>query len=164
MYVHARYTSSTVNLSQSYPLGQYTIPLTSFDHQINRLSHISFHYYASIRYLSHLIGHESGGSILSALKAKGWANGLGAMTYHSYSFFSCFCANVELTDDGVNHIDDIISCIFAYIGELTTSFVTCCSRNAACEYKRCVVWCDVFVIISETYAHNREYSINWRLP
>lgn len=29
------------------------------------------------RCLSHLIGHESAGSILSALKGKGWANGLG---------------------------------------------------------------------------------------
>jgi insulysin len=30
------------------------------------------------RYLSHLIGHEGPGSILALIKAKGWANGLGA--------------------------------------------------------------------------------------
>jgi secreted Zn-dependent insulinase-like peptidase len=31
-----------------------------------------------LRYLSHLLGHESEGSILSLLRAKGWANGLSA--------------------------------------------------------------------------------------
>ena len=32
-------------------------------------------------YLSHLIGHEGPGSILSHLKAKGWASGLSAGTF-----------------------------------------------------------------------------------
>lgn len=37
-----------------------------------------------IRCLSHLIGHESAGSILSALKVKGWANGLGYVSSPLY--------------------------------------------------------------------------------
>jgi insulysin len=70
------------------------------------------------RCLSHLIGHESAGSILSALKVKGWANGLGCFLFQSYTDFSCFAVNVELTDEGVNHTDDVVACVFAYIGML----------------------------------------------
>ncbi len=33
------------------------------------------------RYVSHLIGHEGPGSIMSYIKGKGWANGLSAGTY-----------------------------------------------------------------------------------
>jgi insulysin len=33
------------------------------------------------RYISHLIGHEGPGSIMSYIKAKGWANGLSAGAY-----------------------------------------------------------------------------------
>ena len=67
-------------------------------------------------YLGHLLGHESGGSILSALKQKLWANGLSAGTYLSNNDFACFTLTVELSDEGVHHIEDITACIFAYIG------------------------------------------------
>lgn len=69
-------------------------------------------------YLGHLLGHESGGSILSALKQKLWANGLSAGTYLSNNDFAAFTVTVELSDEGVNHIEDITACIFAYIGTL----------------------------------------------
>ena len=68
------------------------------------------------RLISHLIGHESEGSILHALKAKGLANGLSSMTYTSLTDFATFRVHIELTDDGVKHTNDIISCLFAYIG------------------------------------------------
>lgn len=80
------------------------------------------HLYLSkpMRCLSHLIGHESGGSILSALKSRGqgWANGLSASLYASYTDFACFNVSIELTDEGVGHVDDIVSCVFSYIGML----------------------------------------------
>jgi secreted Zn-dependent insulinase-like peptidase len=69
-------------------------------------------------YLSHLIGHESEGSILSALKKKLWANGLSSYLFQTNRDFAFFSANIELSDEGVQHIDDIISCVFAYIGML----------------------------------------------
>mmetsp|Transcript_656 Transcript_656/g.751 ORF Transcript_656/g.751 Transcript_656/m.751 type:complete len:612 (-) Transcript_656:104-1939(-) len=70
------------------------------------------------RVLSHLIGHESAGSILSVLKLRGWANGLGSFLSQSYADFACFGLSVELTDEGINHIDDVVSCCFSYIGML----------------------------------------------
>lgn len=45
-------------------------------------------------YVSHLIGHEGAGSLLSALKARGWATGLSAGIneegYSCNSFVSLF--------------------------------------------------------------------------
>ena len=69
-------------------------------------------------YLGHLLGHESGGSILSALKQKLWANGLSAGTYLSNSDFACFTLTIELSDEGVKHTKEIAACVFAYIGML----------------------------------------------
>lgn len=76
-------------------------------------------------YLGHLLGHESGGSILSALKASHWANGLSAGTYVSNADFACFSITVELTDEGVEHVDEIVACVFAYIG--TSAMFLCIS-------------------------------------
>jgi secreted Zn-dependent insulinase-like peptidase len=35
------------------------------------------------RLISHLVGHEGGGSLLSALKSRGWVNGLSAGQSHA---------------------------------------------------------------------------------
>lgn len=70
------------------------------------------------RYLSHLIGHEGKGSILAALKEKGWANGLSCFQYQSYQDFSTFSISITLTDEGVKNTDEIVDCVFAYIGML----------------------------------------------
>jgi secreted Zn-dependent insulinase-like peptidase len=42
-------------------------------------------------YLSHLVGHEGPGSILSHLKARGWATGLNAGTNDAERGYSLFC-------------------------------------------------------------------------
>lgn len=68
------------------------------------------------KYFGHLIGHESGGSILSALKARRWANGLSAYTDLSTRDYACYVVKVDLTAEGVNHIEEIVTAIFAYIG------------------------------------------------
>lgn len=70
------------------------------------------------RYLAHLIGHESEGSILEALKKHNLANGLSASTSHSYLDFSFFSINIELTDDGLKRVNDVVACVFAYFGVL----------------------------------------------
>jgi insulysin len=41
------------------------------------------------RYISHLIGHEGPGSIMSYIKSKGWANGLSAGMYTLFLIDSC---------------------------------------------------------------------------
>ena len=67
------------------------------------------------RYLSHLIGHEGPGSILSYIKAKGWANGLGAGGSSLCPGSGLFNISVKLTEDGLKHYHEIVKIIFQYI-------------------------------------------------
>ena len=46
-------------------------------------------------YLSHLLGHEGAGSVLSLLKQHGWANGLSSGQFSSASDFSIFGCQVR---------------------------------------------------------------------
>lgn len=68
------------------------------------------------RYLSHLLGHEGTGSLLSLLKAKHYATEL----YADDSSKSCvpwsiFTIRMELTDAGLDNVDEVISMVFAYV-------------------------------------------------
>ncbi|KAJ5641894.1 Peptidase M16core [Penicillium lividum] len=67
------------------------------------------------RYISHLIGHEGPGSILSYLKAEGLANGLsaGAMPICPGSAF--FTISVRLTPKGLKLHQEVAKVIFEYI-------------------------------------------------
>ncbi|KAF2191778.1 LuxS/MPP-like metallohydrolase [Zopfia rhizophila CBS 207.26] len=67
------------------------------------------------RYLSHLIGHEGPGSILAYIKAKGWANGLGAGGSSLCPGSGLFNINVKLTEDGLTHYKEVTKIIFQYI-------------------------------------------------
>uniref|UniRef100_A0A182J3K6 Insulin-degrading enzyme n=1 Tax=Anopheles atroparvus TaxID=41427 RepID=A0A182J3K6_ANOAO len=69
-------------------------------------------------YISHLIGHEGKGSILSELKARGWCNKLISGYSNLARGFGCFEIMVDLTEDGFNHIDDTVKVIFQYINML----------------------------------------------
>lgn len=66
-------------------------------------------------YLGHLIGHEGKGSLLSELKAKGWANSLVGGQKQGAKGFDFFIVNVDLTEDGLEHVEDVASLAFAYI-------------------------------------------------
>ncbi|KAF2235935.1 LuxS/MPP-like metallohydrolase [Viridothelium virens] len=70
------------------------------------------------RYLSHLIGHEGPGSILSLLKAKGWANSLssGVMPVCPGSAF--FTMSIRLAEDGLREYKEVLKIIFQYISML----------------------------------------------
>ena len=52
-------------------------------------------------FLAHFIGHEGQGSILSYLKAKGWANGMHAGPGMGATGFGMFKINVDLTKEGL---------------------------------------------------------------
>lgn len=67
------------------------------------------------RYISHLIGHEGPGSILSFVKAKGWANGLSAGMAPVCSGSALFTISVKLTEDGLKQYDEVVKVIFQYI-------------------------------------------------
>lgn len=64
------------------------------------------------RYVSHLIGHEGPGSLLSELKNRGWVNSLVAGESSGAKGFSFFGINVDLTEDGIQHTDDIVTLVF----------------------------------------------------
>ncbi len=61
-------------------------------------------------FLAHLIGEEGEGSLLSFLKKRNWASGLETSTW-----WRMFHVRVKLTDEGKEHIDEIIKTLFAYI-------------------------------------------------
>ena len=69
-------------------------------------------------YVAHFIGHEGPGSVLSALRSRGWCNGLTAGPFLVARGFSEFSVAVDLSEEGMNHIEDIVSLIFQYINLL----------------------------------------------
>ncbi|XP_066457093.1 insulin-degrading enzyme isoform X2 [Eleutherodactylus coqui] len=71
-------------------------------------------------YLGHLIGHEGPGSLLSELKSKGWVNTLVGGQKEGAKGFMFFIINVDLTEEGLLHVDDIIFHMFQYIQKLRT--------------------------------------------
>ncbi|ORX55207.1 hypothetical protein DM01DRAFT_1335502 [Hesseltinella vesiculosa] len=77
------------------------------------------------RYISHLIGHEGKGSILSLLKKHGWANYLQVGTLHGGIGFEFFRISVDLTEEGLANYQKVILVVFQYIELL--------KRNGVCE-------------------------------
>ncbi len=66
-------------------------------------------------FLGHLIGHEGKGSILSELKQRGWASTLNSGQKYGATGFGFFTVDLDLSEEGINHIDEIISLVFQYI-------------------------------------------------
>ncbi|XP_012215276.2 insulin-degrading enzyme isoform X1 [Linepithema humile] len=69
-------------------------------------------------YVSYLLGHEGEGSLLSALKAKGWCNSLESGKRSGARGFCFFSVVVDLTEEGIKHVDDIVTLTFQYISML----------------------------------------------
>jgi insulysin len=71
------------------------------------------------RYISHLIGHEGPGSVMSYIKSMGWANDLiaGACSIcpGSLGMFNC---QIRLTEEGLKHYRDIVKIFFQYVSLL----------------------------------------------
>ncbi|KAH8673592.1 peptidase M16 inactive domain-containing protein [Xylariales sp. PMI_506] len=71
------------------------------------------------RYISHLIGHEGPGSIMSYIKSKGWANSLSAGAYPVCpGTGGIFDLQVRLTKEGLVNYKEIVKVIFQYISLL----------------------------------------------
>ncbi|MBE9396620.1 insulinase family protein [Pontibacterium sp. N1Y112] len=66
-------------------------------------------------YISSLVGYEGAGSLLSELKAKGWATGLAASTGTSLPGESTFHVNIALTPEGLQNQEAITQLFFNYI-------------------------------------------------
>ncbi len=66
-------------------------------------------------YLSNLVGHEGPGSLLSELKAKGWANGIYAGSKHGARGFEFFTINIDLSENGLQNVQKITKMCFQYL-------------------------------------------------
>jgi len=62
--------------------------------------------------LSHLIGHEGQGSLLSLLKEKNWVNHLEAGSHVPGRGFGTFKVAVDLTPEGLQNTDNIVTFLF----------------------------------------------------
>ncbi|OWZ05767.1 Insulin-degrading enzyme [Phytophthora megakarya] len=71
--------------------------------------------------LSHLIGHEGQGSLLSYLKKKKWANSVYAGIVEDLDEFSLFVVSFDVTEDGIERADDVIKAMFQYINLMLSS-------------------------------------------
>jgi len=69
-------------------------------------------------YFSHLLGHEGPGSVLSLLKSLGYASSLSAGTGVSADDYAFFGINIDMTEKGLDKVDDIIAIVFQYIAML----------------------------------------------
>lgn len=69
-------------------------------------------------YIAHLLGHEGEGSLLSELKANGWALGLIAATGNTGITTSTFTVRVSLTESGFENWRDVVAHIFQYTREV----------------------------------------------
>ncbi|KAL5238798.1 hypothetical protein ACI65C_006208 [Semiaphis heraclei] len=77
-------------------------------------------YYRSMPcvYLNCLFGHEGPTSILTVLKKRGWSSQLSAGNKFGARGIELFNINVDLTEKGVDHVDDIVKLIFQYVNML----------------------------------------------
>ncbi|KAL6770545.1 hypothetical protein ACKKBF_B31700 [Auxenochlorella protothecoides x Auxenochlorella symbiontica] len=74
---------------------------------------------APCQYFSHLLGDEGEGSLFALLKARGWATDLCAgESGTSFSAASIFMVRIGLTDAGQEHVPEVTSLVFSYLGML----------------------------------------------
>ena len=63
--------------------------------------------------VSHLLGHEGPGSLLSALKARGWAEGLNVGLGMRHRDFATFGITIHASKAGISNHADVIALVFA---------------------------------------------------
>ncbi len=71
-----------------------------------------------LHYISHLLGHEGEGSLLSLLKDLGWAEGLVAGRRQQDRHSGLFQVSIDLTELGVRASDQIVALVFHVIETL----------------------------------------------
>ena len=71
--------------------------------------------------ISHLVGHEGRGSLLSALKERGWAEGLSAGPGVSHPDFATFGITIRATEAGIENADEVVALVFSYLDLIRTA-------------------------------------------
>ncbi len=68
--------------------------------------------------VGHILGHEGRGSLYAYLKKNHWIESLVAGELISYNGGDAFSVSVELTDEGLNHQQEIVKAVFEAIARL----------------------------------------------
>lgn len=71
-----------------------------------------------LSYISNIIGHEGKGSLLSALKRRGWAESVSAGGGISYLGGATFDVSIALTEKGLQHSNDVAVMVFQSINRV----------------------------------------------
>ena len=90
---------------------------------------INNEYSKSLGYLSYILGYEGEGSLLEALKKKGYANSLYTGSGYRIGDETSFEIGIQLTDKGYQNTNHIVAIIFNYIEFLKND------KNAEQRYK-----------------------------
>ena len=67
-----------------------------------------------MKYILDLIGHEGPGSLLVELKKRNWCESLAARC-EDYPGFTFLTIQVDLTEEAMNHVNDIVKLVFQVI-------------------------------------------------
>ncbi|KAJ3413871.1 Insulinase (Peptidase M16) [Chytridiales sp. JEL 0842] len=67
------------------------------------------------QYIAHLLGHESEGSIMALLRERGWSTDLSAYRQHGGRNFDYFKMDIELSEEGLKHWEDVVELVFLYV-------------------------------------------------
>ena len=73
-----------------------------------------------VTYIAHMLGHEGPGSLTSALRRAGLANGLSAGGGFSHRHYSTFDVSVGLTPLGLEQVDAVVAMVFEAIKLITS--------------------------------------------
>ena len=77
--------------------------------------HDSYYLEKPFRMLAHLIGYEGENSLHALLKKRGWINGLAAGSGLFAGNYVSFDIDIDLTEEGLKHTDDITELVFQTI-------------------------------------------------
>lgn len=70
------------------------------------------------QYLGNIVGHEGKGSLLSLLKARGWAESLSAGAGLEYPGGATFNVTIGLTESGLEHQTEIVEALFSLLQQI----------------------------------------------
>lgn len=77
--------------------------------------------YKPSNFISHLVGHEGPGSLLSYLKSKGWVTSLSSGPQNLARGFAMFKLTIHMTESGFKNYRSIITAAFKYLSLLRSS-------------------------------------------
>eukprot|EP01132_Coremiostelium_polycephalum_P003142 gene3142-3929_t len=70
--------------------------------------------------VTHILGHESKGSLFSVLHSKGYVYSLGSSNSNYHNSIEIIGLTMELTESGLNNIDEIIALVYQYFALITS--------------------------------------------